>query len=111
MTFPGYDDAADVVQLETAIAQMMAKRVKAGDGSGTIPATQTTVDVIVNFQTAFANTPRVTATARTTADYGATVTARSAGSATIRLHRPAGASTSSPATVPFDWDATDLGNV
>lgn len=110
MTFPTYADAVDIAQLEAAIAEMLSKRSKSGDSSGTIAIGQNTVDVVVNFATPFASTPRATATTRTTADYGATVTVRSAGSMTVRLHRPTGASTAAAATVPFDWNASDLGN-
>lgn len=108
--FPTYSDAIDVAQLQAAVVSVVASRVKGGGTSGTIPAGDSFFDVTLSFATPFASTPAVTATARTTADYSATVTARSAGGATVRLHRPAGASTAGAATVPFDWHATDLGN-
>lgn len=110
MTFPDYSDAVDVAQLQAAVAEMISQRTKGGADSATISAGQSSADKAISFPTPFASTPFASATARTTADYAATVISRSASSVTVRVHRPTGAATTVAATVPFDWIATDLPN-
>lgn len=100
-----------IKSVDAKVVAYLAKRFKSGDSSGTIPAGQVTFDVTIAFGSGgFANTPSVTPVARTTSAYSATLLTRSTTGFTVRLHRPSGASTASPATVPFDWTASDMGN-
>lgn len=90
----------------------LSKRVKSGSVSGTIPTGQTYVDVSVAFTTPFSSTPDVAGALRstTTAAYQAVIQSQSATGFTVRLMRPTGASTSSPAGLNYNWVASDLGN-
>lgn len=110
MPFPTYDDAVDVAQLQAAVNEAISQHTKSGSATGTIASGQTFTDVTVTFGAPFATTPNVFASPRTTDAYRANPQTKTAGSVVIRVFRPAGAATTSSATVPFDWIATDLPN-
>ena len=96
--------------VDAQVVAYLAKRWKSGEGSVTIPVGQAFQDVSVTFGSAFASAPRAFAIPRTTDAYRATTRVKSTTGATFRIFRPAGAPTTAAATVPFDWEATDMGN-
>lgn len=109
MNFPTFEDAVNVSQLQTAIAELIAARTKSGTevlaADGANSRTKT-----VTFATPFASTPRVLAGIANgggVANWGSRAISISPNGFTVYVFGPAA---SSGNAITVNWIATDLGN-